>query len=62
MWPTVPLRVFIFAALVSAMPDVTERSIPSARFDQSTLGTFPYAAIINSLGATQLRLDAPSAL
>ena len=56
-----PLRVFMFAAPVSAMPALTELSFPQPEFDWSTFGTIPNVAIINSLGATKLRLVAPSA-
>ena len=54
-----PLRVFIFAAPVSAMPAVTSTVHSLAGFDQRSQ---THAAIINSLGATKLRLVAPSAL
>ena len=55
-------RIYI-AAPVSAMPALTQYSpYPWPGFDQSTSGTIPNAAIINSLGAAQLRLVAPSAL
>jgi hypothetical protein len=56
LWPT---RVFIFAAPVSAMPAVTSTVHSLAGFDQRSQ---THAAIINSLGATKLRLVAPSAL
>ena len=59
-WATA--RIYI-AAPVSAMPALTQYGpFPWPGFDQSTFGTIPNAAIINSLGATQLRLVAPSAL
>ena len=55
-------RIYI-AAPVSAMPALTQYGpFPWPGFDQSTSGTIPNAAVINSLGATKLWLVAPSAL
>ena len=60
LWPTA--RIYI-AAPVSAMPALTQYGpFPWPGFDQSTSGTIPNAAVINSLGATKLWLVAPSAL